>query len=280
MIYLHQLLSKDPSNMSIYSLINSSWFFGVICSVLSGIVTIMLSRAILLPKDDREYSKRVTCANNEIVHHLRQGVSESINPNIKIIEIMISATARKYGLNEKDLYGVKKITEDLIKEVMGCPFVSASNKRNYCDSLLNIINRDIERNAYRKELSSGAYEYEAALIKMMRKQVLTHSCFLLGGIVSTATLILMYVKESRPMTVIANNLVDDSLIFFIPLVAALMVLVVSFLCQSLSRKKPLLPASAPEKKAVEQTAEKTEQSMLFDIKDRHKSDEVRQDKVI
>ena len=54
---------------------------------------------------------------------------------------MINATARKYAVDQSDLYDPTQIGEELTKEIMDSSFISANTKQEYCKQLNSLSPR-------------------------------------------------------------------------------------------------------------------------------------------
>jgi hypothetical protein len=75
---------------------------------------------------------------NDVIFAVRPGISEGQIPSTAILEALLNSTARRYGVSVGDMHNPSQIAEELIKEVMDSSFLSATQKTQYCDSLLPI----------------------------------------------------------------------------------------------------------------------------------------------
>lgn len=115
--------------------LNNPWVVGIGGGILSGIIVTLVSRTILSRRDRKEYVQKLLSANREVAYAIRPGISEALVPSAEIVRSLISATARKYGVDEKDLYPPKEIAQELTKEVMDSSFISPKVKDEYCAHL-------------------------------------------------------------------------------------------------------------------------------------------------
>ncbi|WP_416899113.1 MAG: hypothetical protein ACMVY4_05140 [Minwuia sp.] len=123
---------------SIWGLLDNPWVVGIGGGILSGLFVALVTRVIFGRRDKKEYNQKVFRANSEVVYAIRPGISEGIIPNGEVIKKLSSATARKYDVNDQDLYDIDEISGELIKEVMDSSFISAEMKNDYCVKISNI----------------------------------------------------------------------------------------------------------------------------------------------
>jgi hypothetical protein len=116
-------------------ILSNPWFIGIGGGILSGLIVTVISRALLSRRDDREYAQKVLGANREVVYAVRPGISEGLVPTVDVLDSLVEATSRKYGVDRKDLYRPFEIAQELMKEVMDSSFISAKTKEDYCTRL-------------------------------------------------------------------------------------------------------------------------------------------------
>jgi hypothetical protein len=111
------------------------WVIGIVGGIPSGFVVNWISRYTLGRRENREYLQKILGANREIVYAVRPGISEGQIPAQEVLQALVNATARRYGVEPKDLFGPQEIAEELTKEVMDSSFISSSQKADYCQKL-------------------------------------------------------------------------------------------------------------------------------------------------
>jgi len=119
-------------------MLNNPWLVGIGGSVISGIIVWFVTTKLLTRKVNKEYLRRIDQANNEILYSLRPSIAGGKYPKREIISAIISSSARKYELQEKDLMDMKEIGENIIKEVMDNSFLSPQQKNDLCNELLEL----------------------------------------------------------------------------------------------------------------------------------------------
>lgn len=185
-------------------ILNNPWVIGIGGGILSGFIVTFVSRAILSRRDTREYNQKVLSANREIIYAIRPGISEGHIPGSGVAEALMKATARKYGVDSKDLYTPPEIAQELIKEVMDSSFISSKTKDEYCAKLStlsplfsegNVI--ELVKSAGDRSLkgSSGIEDYRSRMVKMMS--------MMMGILAAMMTVVLAFTK---------SGLIDSSLL--------------------------------------------------------------------
>jgi hypothetical protein len=109
------------------------WFIGLSGGVISSLIVKFVTKAILSKEMKVDYKQKVEMANNEIFSAIRPSIAENIFPPKEIIESILKATAKKYGIDKKDLYSINSLCDDLIKEIMENTILSLQQKSLFCD---------------------------------------------------------------------------------------------------------------------------------------------------
>ena len=197
---------------SFIQFINSPWVIGVGGGVLSGILVTLASRSVFSRKDRKEYAQKVMSANQEIVYAIRPGISESVLPTNDILEELMQATARKYGVARDDMYTHEELAQDLVKEVMDSSFISLNQKSSYCKLLMSLkssvplkqssLEKSLEKNI---AFSKGYVEY--------RKRMVATMSSILGLVVAVVTLIVTFYASYLQQEYTS---VQDSAMYMLP----------------------------------------------------------------
>ena len=157
--------------------LNDPWVVGIGGGILSGILVSFISRKFFSRRDRREYNQKLQSANREIIYALRPGIAEGHVPGRRTVQSLINSTARKYAIDESDLYDPIQIGEELTKEIMDSSFISANTKQEYCkqlDSLAPISPPEVREEA--SEISelkprSDLAEYRSRMVWMMSMMI-------------------------------------------------------------------------------------------------------------
>jgi hypothetical protein len=157
--------------------INNPWVIGIGGGILSGILVALVSRYLFQKRDNKEYMQKVASVNREVLYALRPGISEGMIPSVKIITSLITSTARRYGVDEKDTYNPSAIADELIKEVMDSSFISSKSKNEFCESIVS-IKQEVER-----PVAAKGPSVSEAVADYRRRMVITISVML--GVVTT-----------------------------------------------------------------------------------------------
>ena len=153
--------------------LSNPWAIAVGAGTLSGLLVDLVTSRVFSRKDERWYNQKIESANRENVYSLRPGISEGHVAHRRVVECLISATARKYSVVETELLDPAQIVEELMKEIMDSSFISSQVKSNYCDQLEARILAPIEQETdplptpgHQVELRPEQREYRSRLISM------------------------------------------------------------------------------------------------------------------
>lgn len=111
------------------------WVIGIGGGLICGLLVLVIIRQLFSGREQREYDQRVATANNEIIHAIRPAITEKVIPSGAMLDALFSATARKYGVNSKDLLPKAGFANELIKEVIDNTFLSSQQKIGFCELL-------------------------------------------------------------------------------------------------------------------------------------------------
>src|SRR5207248_6132388 len=123
--------------------LNNPWVIGIGGGILSGILVTLVSRFLFEKRDNKEYAQKVAGVNREILYAIRPSIPEGALPSLDVVESLISSTARRYGVDRKDVYGPTAIADELIKEVMDSSFISSKIKAEFCNSIASFKTPDL-----------------------------------------------------------------------------------------------------------------------------------------
>lgn len=161
----------------------------------------MITKWIFQRKDKSKYLEQINAANIEIIRTLKPYIAEKGLPEKEIIDAIILLIARKYKVNSEEMFSIRIICEELIREIVENVYVSSDRKQEYSRQLkqylhdLNVqqdrslLATDIEKELknikqaeridYKKRLTSTL-----SLMISLLVTVFTMFAFLLGGIFS------------------------------------------------------------------------------------------------
>ena len=204
-------------------ILNNPWFVGIGAGILSGLVVAYISRLIFSRRDSKEYAQKLSLANHEVLYAVRPGVSEGVIPTNIVLKSLISATARKYSVDEKDMHDLDDISSELIKEVMDSSFISASAKNDFCEKLTKI-----------KEeaplIEKAEFEKEFEMYTRYRKQMVS----LLSGTVAILTGLAAMLLSLKTSTIFEPK---NIIILLVPALVAILVAFVGVMARELQKMK-------------------------------------------
>lgn len=176
--------------------LNNPWFIGIGGGILSGLIVTFISRALLSRRDQREYAQKVMAANREVVYAVRPGISENLVPTPEVLDSLVEATARKYGVDRKDLYRPAEIAQDLMKEVMDSSFISAKAKEDYCTKLGGLSEPKTTKPAIRAiTTTSSSKNWRPQGVEEYRSRMVSMMSIMMGVLAATMTALLAFSRE-------------------------------------------------------------------------------------
>jgi hypothetical protein len=183
---------------------NNPWFVGIGGGVLSGLAATWISRLIFSKRDNREYAQKVAATNREVIYSLRPGISEGVIPDSEIVDALIAATCRKYGVSETDAYDIFDISEELIKEVMDSSFISSTTKIEFCNKLLKLqeIPEAVIQSVVAEQRKTD--RPTTSSIQDIRSKMLTQMSVMLGFMVATLTVLFTFLKARDTVHITSN----------------------------------------------------------------------------
>src|SRR6185369_1642652 len=124
------------------SFFNSQWVVGFICSFVSGLIVFLITNWLITRRDKKEARRKITAANNEILHSLRSQIAERVLPGERVLDSMVSSFARKHEVKRQDLFSRRHFVEEIIAEIMGNDFLSSNQKADYCAFVLQMAGEE------------------------------------------------------------------------------------------------------------------------------------------
>lgn len=113
--------------------LSNQWAIGAGGAIISGLLVMLVIRHLFAGRDQREYQQNVATANNEILYAIRPAIAQKVIPSNAMLDALFSATARKYGVDSRDLLPKAGFANELMKEVIDNPFLSSQQKVEFCE---------------------------------------------------------------------------------------------------------------------------------------------------
>lgn len=127
-----------PEQDSIWFL-SHPWFVGIIGGIVSGLIVFWITRVFFSQREDRLHKQNISSANQEILVSLRPVVAEGAKIDQRVASAMIHSTARKWSVKPGELYSIKALGQELIKEVMDSSFINHETKETYCTNIADSL---------------------------------------------------------------------------------------------------------------------------------------------
>ena len=151
-----------PQN--IVEVINNPWITGIGAGIISGLIVYVVTAIIFSRRQNREYSQKVTTANNEILYIIRPLIAQKKIPSGEVIVSIISSIARKYEINKTDILDIMLIIDELVREVAENTFLTPEQKIEFCEKVNELREtrsiretKVVERFVYQKDRISSRY---------------------------------------------------------------------------------------------------------------------------
>lgn len=130
----------------IINILTNSWVVGIGGGVISGIVVYPITAKFFNRKENTRYLEQINNANIDIIRSLKPYIAEKGLPEKEIIDAIILSTARKYKVKSEELYSIRVVCEELIREIVENVYVSSDKKQEYTQQLKDYLhNLNIER---------------------------------------------------------------------------------------------------------------------------------------
>lgn len=110
--------------------LQNSWVVGIGGGIISGIIVYIITNWMYKRKDNSKYLEQINRANTDIIHALKPYVAEKGLPEKEIVDAIIVSTARKYKVKSEELYSIRIICEELIREIVENVYVSVEKSKN------------------------------------------------------------------------------------------------------------------------------------------------------
>lgn len=114
-----------------FAFLQNQWVVGIGGGIVSGIIVYLITKWIFQRKDNSKYLEQINTANMDIIRTLKPYVAEKGLPEKEIIDAIILSTARKYKVKNDELYSIRIICEELIREIIENVYVSTDKKKEY-----------------------------------------------------------------------------------------------------------------------------------------------------
>jgi hypothetical protein len=132
---------------SLANILSNSWVVGIGGGIISGIIVYLITAKFFNRKENTRYLEQINNANIDIIRSLKPYIAEKGLPEKEIIDAIILSTARKYKVKSEELYSIRVVCEELIREIVENVYVSADKKQEYTQQLKEYLcNLNAERN--------------------------------------------------------------------------------------------------------------------------------------
>lgn len=121
--------------MFVLSFLENQWVVGIGAGIISGIIVYLITKWVFQRKDNSKHLEQINNANMDIIRILKPYVAEKGLPEKEIIDAIILSTSRKYNVKSDELYSIRIVCEELIREIIENVYVSSDKKKEYSNNL-------------------------------------------------------------------------------------------------------------------------------------------------
>ena len=121
--------------------LENPWVVGICGGIISGIIVYFFTELLCKKKGNSNYLERVNRANLDMIHILKPYVVEKGLPSEEVIDAILLSTSRKHGVKCDDLYSVRIICEELIREIIEDTYIPSDKKQEYSQQLGEYLHR-------------------------------------------------------------------------------------------------------------------------------------------
>ena len=121
--------------------LQNPWVVGIVGGIVSGIIVYFITNWLYKRKDNSKYLEQINRANLDIIQVLKPYVAERGLPEKEIVDAIIVSTARKYKVKSDELYTIRIICEELIREIIENVYVSSEKKQEYAKQLQEYLHK-------------------------------------------------------------------------------------------------------------------------------------------
>lgn len=121
--------------------LQNSWVVGIGGGIVSGIIVYFITNWLYKRKDNSKYLEQISLANMDIIQDLKPYVAERGLPDKEIVDAIIVSTARKHKVKSNELYSIRIICEELIREIVENIYVSSEKKQEFSKQLQDYLHK-------------------------------------------------------------------------------------------------------------------------------------------
>lgn len=138
----------------IKNILNNQWVINIGTGLVVYIITTIISRIILNKATNKEKQKQMDNANKEVIRILKPYIVEKNFLNEEIIICIIKSVARKFDVSFREIYNVREICEELIREILESSYVDNEKKEEYIYYLNDIIEKNEQKVEIKENLEA------------------------------------------------------------------------------------------------------------------------------
>lgn len=145
----------------------NTWVVGIGSGIISSIAVYYLTNILVKHRDASKHLEQIQRANLDLIRTLKPYVAEKGLPQKEVVNAVITSTARKYGVSVDEVYTIRTICEELIREIIDNVYVSSDQKQEYTMQLYNYLH-EYESYQNKKDLPNHITVPSSGYSEMLR----------------------------------------------------------------------------------------------------------------
>lgn len=132
--------------MQFISVLENSWFIGIVGGIISGLIVYFITASFLERKKRIDHKKDIMAANRAVFEIVRPYIANSGLPDKTKLDAITNSIARKYEIERHEMSSISAIYEDLIVEFMSNLYIPDEIKNKNIEILLKNV-QDLKFNS-------------------------------------------------------------------------------------------------------------------------------------
>ncbi|MBO5171231.1 MAG: hypothetical protein J6B70_10900 [Oscillospiraceae bacterium] len=234
------------------SFLRNQWVVGIGGGIVSGIIVYFITNWLYKRKDNSKYLEQIENANLDIIRTLKPYVAEKGLPSKEVIDAIIVSTARKHKVKSEELYSIRIICEELIREIIENAYVSSDKKQEFSQQLSEYLyqaNAEQQRSVLISEIEKEIKLSHAIEKTNYQRQATTMLSIMMAVFASVLTILSVVLSITEP----SLKLLDGE--FKLPVIVACFVCLIEVIVSYIISIFLKLPKKQKKRDSMKQDTE-------------------------
>lgn len=232
--------------------LTNEWVVGIGGGIVSGIIVYYITNWLYKRKDNSKYLQQIDNANLDIIRTLKPYVTEKGLPSKEVIDAIIVSSARKYKVKSEELYSIRIICEELIREIMENAYVSSDKKQEFSQELsdyLHKMNMENHKSFLISDIEKEIKITNVAIKSHYQRQTTTMLSIMMAVFASVLTILTFVISMIEPHAEILDP--DIKLPIIVAILVCFIEVIISYLISVYLRHSKKTKKSSSTKQEVE-----------------------------